>query len=438
MDRIYLDNNATTQIYPEVVEAMLPYLGTVYGNPSSIHSFGLEAKSAIEEARKKIVEFLNAKDTKNIVFTSCGSESNNLAIKGVALANKKYGDHIITSKIEHHAVLEPCNYLAEKFGYKITYLPVDKDGSVDPDDVRKAITNKTILITIMHANNETGTIQPIEEISKISAEYDIPFHTDAVQTAGKLPLDVEKLGVDMLSISGHKLGAPKGIGALYMKMGKTVIKCCAQKRDVLSDLFLEKGAEIQQLIHGGLHERNRRAGTENVPYIVGFAKACEIAAKNLEIENARLSGLRDKLQRGIIESIKSARINGSTKKRLSNTLNVSFEGIEGESIVYRLDKEGIAVSTGSACTTGATEPSHVLSAMGVHPIIAQGSIRFSLGHMNSEKDIDRVLKVLPCIIKNLRDMSPIWVEGVGLVPIENPSDTEKTGFFGSLKKLLPI
>ena len=335
-------------------------------------------------------------------------------------------------------MLEPCNYLAENFGYKITYLPVDKYGLVDPEDVRKAITSKTILISIMHANNETGVIQPIEEISKITAEYDLPFHTDAVQTAGKIPLDVEKLGVDMLSISGHKIGAPKGVGALYMKMGKTSIKCCAQKREVLSDLYLEKGAEIQQLIHGGIHERNRRAGTENVPYIAGFAKACELASKNLESENTRLAGLRDKLQRGILESIKSVRINGSTDKRLSNTLNVSFEGIEGEAIVYRLDKEGIAVSTGSACTAGATEPSHVLAAMGVHPVIAQGSIRFSLGHMNSAEDISRVLEVLPGVVNGLRAMSPIWVEGSGLVPLEEPEEPRKSGFLGVFKKILTI
>lgn len=290
----------------------------------------------------------------------------------------------------------------------------------------------------MHANNETGAIQPIEEIMKVANEYEIPFHTDAVQAAGKLRLDVGKLGVDMLSISGHKFGAPKGIGVLYMKMGKTKIRCCAQKKNVFIDLYLEMGAQLHQLIHGGLHERNRRAGTENIPYIVGLAKACEISSKNLETENARLAKLRDKLQRGILESIQSVRINGSIEKRLSNTLNVSFEGIEGEGIVYSLDKEGIAVSTGSACTAGSTEPSHVLSAMGINPIIAQSSIRFSLGHTNSEKDIDRVLEVLPGIIRRLRAISPIWVEGKGLVPFEIPSEAPKTGFFNTVKKLLPI
>jgi len=388
--KIYLDYNATTPIHPEVLDAMLPYFKNFYGNPSSVHSFGQKTRNAVEDAREKIAKFLGAENPSEIVFTSCGTESNNFAIKGIAFANKDKNCHIITSAIEHHAVLEPCEYLSKKFGVDVTYLPVDKYGIVNPEDIRKSITEKTVLISIMYANNEVGTIQPIEEIAKIAKEKNIIFHTDAVQAAGKISIDVKKLDVDLLSVSGHKLYAPKGIGVLYIK----------------------KGTKLHPLLHGGSHEKNKRAGTENVPYIVGLAKACEIAAINIKDENERILKLRQKLEKGILEKIEYVQINGHTMKRLSNTSNISFNFIEGEGILMSLDLDGFAASTGSACTSGTLEPSHVLSAMGVPPEQAQGSVRFSLGHYTTEKDMDKLLEILPKIVERLRSMSPLWEDRI--------------------------
>lgn len=390
MKKIYLDYNATTPIHPEVLDAMLPYFKDFYGNPSSIHSFGQETRKAVDAAREKIAKFLGAENPSEIIFTSCGTESNNFAIKGIAFENYNKNSHIITSSIEHHAVLEPCEYLSKKFGVDVTYLLVDKYGIVNPEDIRKSITEKTILISIMYANNEVGTIQPIEEIAKIAKEKGIIFHTDAVQSAGKIPIDVKKIGADLLSISGHKIYAPKGIGVLYIK----------------------KGTKLHPLLHGGSHEKNRRAGTENVPYIVGLAKACEIALINMKDENERILKLRRKLEKGILEKVEYTQINGHIMKRLSNTSNISFNFIEGEGILMSLDLDGFAASTGSACTSGALEPSHVLSAMGVSPEKAQGSVRFSLGQYTTEKDIDKLLEVLPKIVGRLRAISPLWEDRI--------------------------
>ena len=384
MRRVYLDHNATTPTHPEVVKAMLPYYEDVFGNASSIHQFGQQARMAIDEAREKVAEFIGAKP-EEIVFTSSGTESDNFAIKGVAYANEEKGRHIITSSIEHHAVLNTCKFLG-KHGFKITYLPVDRYGVVNPDDVRKAITDDTILISIMHANNEVGTIEPIAEIGKIAKEKEIYFHTDAVQSIGKIPINVNELNIDLLSLSGHKLYGPKGIGVLYIR----------------------KGTRIQPLIHGGHHERNRRAGTENVPGIVGLGKAIEIAKLSMEKESIYLTNLRDRLYNGIKEKIDNIYLNGHPVNRLPNTLNLSFEFVEGESIILNLDMKGVAVSSGSACTSGSLEPSHVLKAMGVEPAIAQGSIRFSLGKDNIEEEIDYVIEILPEIIFRLREMSTLY------------------------------
>lgn len=395
MKKVYLDHNATTPTHPEVVKAMLPYYEEVYGNASSIHRFGQEARKAIDEAREKVAGFIGAK-VEEIVFTSGGTEADNFAIKGVAYRNEKKGSptstgrrtggkHIITSAIEHHAVLNPCKYLEEK-GFKVTVLPVDEYGVVNPDDVRKAITNETILITVMYSNNEVGTIEPITEIGRIAKEKGIIFHTDAVQSVGKIRVNVEELNVDLLSLSGHKIYGPKGIGALYIR----------------------KGTRIEPLIVGGHHERNRRAGTENVPGIVGLGKAMETASGDMQEENQRIIHLRDKLWAGIRQRMDSVELNGHPEKRLPNTLNVSFKFVEGESIILNLDMKGIAVSSGSACTSGSLEPSHVLKAMNVEPATAQGSIRFSLGRDNTEDDIGYVLKVLPEIVSRLRKMSPLY------------------------------
>lgn len=384
MRKVYLDHNATTPTHPEVVKAILPYYKEVFGNASSVHQFGQQARKAIDEAREKIANFIGA-SPKEIVFTSGGTEANNLALKGVVYANERKGKHIITSSMEHHAVLNPCKYL-EKKGFKVTYLPVDKYGLVDPEEVRRAITKETILISIIHANNEVGTIEPITEIGKIAKEIGIYFHTDAAQTVGKIPVNVNELNIDLLSLSGHKIYGPKGIGVLYIR----------------------KGTRIQPLIQGGHHEKNRRAGTENVPAIVGLGKAIEIAKATMEKESMRLTNLRNKLCSGIGEKIDYVRLNGHPGKRLPNTLNMSFEFVEGESMILNLDLKGIAVSTGSACTSGSLEPSHVLKAMRVDPAVAQGSIRFSLGKDNTEEDIDYVLEVLPEIVSRLRAMSPLF------------------------------
>jgi cysteine desulfurase len=363
---------------------MLPYFQEKFGNPSTLYSFGQEARRAMEEARELIASFLGAKP-EEIVFTSGGTESNNFALKGIAYANQNRGDHIIVSKIEHHSITEPCKFL-EKQGFKITYLEVDRFGLVDPQDLKKAITPKTILVSIMHANNEIGTIQPIKEISQITKERDIYFHTDAVQTFGHIPFKVDELGVDLLSVSAHKLYGPKGIGALYIR----------------------KGTKIYSFLQGGDQEKKRRASTENVPGIVGFAKAVELSKESLEEEAQRLTFLRDKLIKGILEKIEHVRLNGHPKQRLPNNVNISIEYIEGESMILNLDMEGIACSTGSACTSSSLEPSHVLLAIGLSPELAHGSLRFTLGKYTCSKDIDYLLEVLPSTVKRLRAMSPLY------------------------------
>jgi len=383
MRRIYLDYAATTPTHPEVVKAMLPYFTEEFGNPSSIHSYGQEAKGAIEEARAKVAHLIGARD-EEIVFTSGGTEADNFALKGVAYVSESKGDHIITSSIEHHAVIESCKFL-ERRGFKVTYLPVDGYGLVDPEDVRKAITGKTILISVMHANNEVGTIEPIAEIGKIAQEAGIYFHTDAVQTTGHIPVDVNELGVDLLSISAHKLYGPKGIGALYIR----------------------KGTKLVSFMHGGEQERRRRASTENVPGIAGFGKAVELAQQEMSEEAKRLTYLRDQLIRGLLERIDHTRLNGHPAMRLPNNVNDSVDFVEGESMLLNLDLEGICVSTGSACSSQSLEPSHVLLAMGLSHEQAHGSLRFSLGKWTTGEEIDRVLDVLPRIVAKLRAMSPL-------------------------------
>ncbi len=384
MDRtIYLDYAATTPVRPEVVEAMLPYYTQYWGNPSSIYACGQEARKGLERARGQIAALIGARE-EEIVFTSGGTEADNNAIQGVCFANDAKGNHVITSAIEHHAVLETCRFL-EKRGYKVTYLPVDKYGSVDPDAVKKAITPKTVLISIMHANNEVGTIEPIEEISKIAREAGIYFHTDAVQTTGHIPVKVNDLGVDLLALSAHKFYGPKGVGVLYIR----------------------KGTKLAQLIHGGEQERGRRASTENVAGTVGLGRAAELAGAELEGEMTRITGLRDKLINGVLRGIPMSYLNGHPTKRLPNNTNFSFEYIEGESVLLNLDHEGICVATGSACTSSSAEPSHVLLNCGLPPLQAHGSIRMSLGKWTEEADIDTVLKVLPPIVDKLRQMSPL-------------------------------
>ena len=382
--RIYLDYNSTSPLDPEVLEAMKPYYQAKYGNASSIHSFGREARVAVDEAREKVAGLIGAGEDE-IVFTSGGSEADNFALKGVAYAHQDKGRDIIISAIEHQAVLNTCEYLERK-GFRMSYLPADKYGLVDPGDLKRALTERTVLVSIMLANNETGTIQPIKELAGIARERGVYFHTDAVQAIGKIPVDVEDLGVDLLSLSGHKFYGPKGVGALYIR----------------------KGVKMDPLIHGGHHERHRRAGTENVPGVVGLGKAAESAFREMGRREEHLLHLRDKLEKGIRERIDYVKLNGHPEKRLPNTLNISFEFIEGESLIINLDLKGVAVSTGSACTSGSLEPSHVLLAMGIPPETAQGSIRFSLGKENSEEDIDYVLKVLPEIVDRLRRMSPLY------------------------------
>ncbi|MBL7068645.1 MAG: cysteine desulfurase NifS [Candidatus Omnitrophica bacterium] len=387
MKRVYLDHNATTPTHPDVVRAMQPYYEEIFGNASSVHRFGREARKAVEEARKNLASLLGAKRADEIIFTSGGTESDNFAIKGVARALRDKGNHIITSSVEHLAVHNTCKFL-EKNGYSVTYIPVDKYGIIDLEAFKKSITDETILVTIMYANNETGTVEPLAEITKIAKERGVYLHTDAVQAVGKIDVNVEELGVDLLSLSGHKFCGPKGVGALYVR----------------------RGTKIAPMQIGGHHERNRRAGTENVPAIVGIGKAAELAGKNMAREAARIRDLRDRLQEGIEKSIKEVRLNGHPARRLPNTCNISFEYLEGESIILNLDMEGVAVSTGSACTSGSLEPSHVLISMGVSPQTAQGSIRFSLGRVNTKEDIDYLLKILPPIIERLRKMSPLYKE----------------------------
>jgi len=383
MKPIYLDYAATTPADPAVVQAMIPYFHDAFGNPSAIYSYGQEAKSAIEKARSTIASLIGARD-EEIVFTSGGTEADNYTLKGVAFANQKKGNHIITSAIEHHAVLESCKFLS-KIGFKITYVPVDKYGLVDPDQVKKAITDKTILISVMHANNEVGTIQPIAEIRWIAREAGVYLHTDAVQTAGHIPTDVNELGVDLLSISAHKLYGPKGVGALYIR----------------------KGTKLMTFMHGGGQERGRRASTENVPGIVGFGQAAELAKQTLKTEMGRVTTLRDILITGILNKIDRIHLNGHPVKRLPNNVNISVEFVEGESMCLNMDMAGICASTGSACSSASLEASHVLLAMGLDPVQAHGSLRFTLGKWTTNEEIDKVLEILPRIVTKLRAMSPL-------------------------------
>jgi len=382
MRRVYLDHAATTPTRPDVVKAMLPYFTDAFGNPSSIYSYGQEARGAVEEARAKVAELIGAR-SEEIIFTSGGTEADNYALKGVAYANERKGNHIITTSIEHNAVLEVCRFLGSR-GFKITYLPVDEYGLVDPDDVKRAITGKTILVSIMHANNEVGTIEPVEEIGKIAREAGVYFHTDAVQTVGHIPVNVDALKVDLLAVSAHKFYGPKGVGALYVR----------------------EGTNLVPFIHGGGQEKKHRAGTENVPAIVGLGKAVEFAGREMDKEAERQAYLRDKLIKGLVEKIDHIRLNGHPTKRLPNNVNVIVDFVEGESLLLSLDSEGICASTGSACGMASPEPSHVLLALGVPPEQAHGSLRFTLGRENTETDVERVLEVLPGIVARLRAMSP--------------------------------
>ena len=384
MPEIYLDYNATAPIHPEVLEAMQPYLTEKFGNPSSLHSFGREAKVAVEEAREKVAKLINAHPSE-IYFTSCGSESDNWAIKGILWANKNKGNHIIISKIEHQAVLETCKFLEEN-GYSVTYLDVDKFGMVDPDNLRKSVRKDTVIVSIMHANNEVGTIQPIEELLKIAKERNVVFHTDAVQSIGKISVDVQKLGVDLLSISGHKLYAPKGIGVLFIK----------------------RGTKITSLLQGGNQERSRRAGTENVASIVGLGKACEIAMRDLDEYQDKMKRLSESFLKKILDTIPEVYLNGHPTLRVPNTVNLSFNGCDGESIILGLDLQGVAVSSGSACSIGSLEPSHVLMAMGVPKHLTLGSVRFSFGRFNSMEDVEYVTEILPGIVEKIRNLHPAF------------------------------
>ena len=383
MNRIYMDNAATTPVSPAVLDKMLPYFCECYGNANSIHSTGRDAKKALEAARRQVATALNC-NPQEVYFTSGGSESDNWALKGTAFANRKKGNHIITSAIEHHAILHTCEWL-EKQGFEVTYLPVDEYGLVNPADVEAAITDKTILISIMAANNEIGTIEPIEEIAKIAHAHHVLFHTDAVQAIGAIPIDVQAIGCDMLSLSGHKFHGPKGVGALYIK----------------------QGTRIENFLHGGAQERGRRATTENVAGIVGMGEAIEIATANIPEKAARISALRDRLIDGLT-ALPYVRLNGHRTKRLPGNVNVSVRFIEGEALLLRLDLAGVAASSGSACTSGSLDPSHVLLAIGLPHEIAHGSLRLSLSDNTTQEEVDYVLSVLPGIISQLRDMSPLY------------------------------
>lgn len=377
MEIRYFDNSATTKIKEEVLKEMFPYLSIQYGNPSSIYSIGREAKRAIEEARKKVASLINCKP-EEIYFTSCGSESDNTALKGFANANKNKGKHIITSKIEHPAILNTCESL-EKQGYEITYLDVDKDGFVNLETLKNSIRKDTILISIMFANNEIGTIEPIEEISKIAHKNNIIFHTDAVQAVGNIPIDVQKMGIDMLSLSGHKIYAPKGVGALYVK----------------------KGIEFERFIDGGHQEKNKRAGTENVAQIVGIGKATQIAKKNLKEYQNKLKKLRDYCLKEIKNNIPNVYINGTMEKRLPGNINISFKGIDSNELLFKLDEFGICASGGSACSSGDNNPSHVLTAIGVPNELAKGAIRFTFGDFNTKEDVDYLINVLKKLVVSI-------------------------------------
>ena len=380
---VYMDHAATTPVRPEVVEAMLPYFSERFGNPSSLYALAREAKEAVEEARGRVAAAIGGRP-EEVFFTSGGTESDNWAVKGVAAALRKRGDHIITSAIEHHAVLHPCEVL-EKQGYRVTYLPVDEFGRVNPGAVEDAVTDRTILVSVMAANNEIGTVQPVAEIGRIAHDHGVLFHTDAVQAVGAVPIDVDAMGIDLLSLSAHKFYGPKGIGALYIR----------------------RGTRIATFMDGGAQERGRRAGTENVPGIVGLGRAIELAVGEMPRSSARIATMRDRMIRGILDAIPDTRLNGHPTERLPNNVNVAFRYVEGESILLLLDSLGIAASTGSACTSASLEPSHVLTACGLPPEHAHGSLRLTLGPGNTEDDADYVLSVLPGVIERLRQMSPL-------------------------------
>jgi len=380
MQRIYLDNNATTPVLPEVFEAMRPYFGEQFGNASSIHHHGQQTRAAVEDARESVATLLRCRASE-IVFTSGGTEADNLAIAGMVGA----GDHVITSSIEHHAVLLACKHM-EEIGAEVTVLPVDGRCLVDPEDVRRALRPNTKLISVMMANNETGVLQPLEEIGRIAAEAGICFHTDAVQAAGKVEIDVRRIGCDVLSVSGHKMHAPQGVGALCVR----------------------KGLRLQPLFFGGRHERSRRAGTENVPGIVGLGKAAQIAKETLDRGDKKMAAMRDRLQQGILAQVEDAKVNGDGAARVPNTCNIHFDHIDGEAMVIALDLKGLAVSTGAACSSGALEPSHVLVAMGLRPDQARASIRFSLGKQTVAEDIDIALALVPETVARLRELSPTY------------------------------
>jgi cysteine desulfurase len=383
---IYMDNNATTAVRPEVLDAMLPFYREQFGNPSSVHWAGRAVSGAVEKAREQVAKLINCSPAE-VVFISCGSEGDNMAIKGTAAALAEKGKHIITTTVEHPAVLETCRFL-EKQGYSVTYLPVDRDGMLDLQQLEAAITDQTILISVMWANNETGNIYPIEEIGAIARKHKVRFHTDAVQAVGKLAVDVQRAGVDLLVLSGHKIGAPKGVGAIYIR----------------------KGTRMLPLVHGGHQERSRRAGTHNVAGIVGLGLACELAGSEIDSYAASVGALRDRLEAGIKAAIPEIKLNGhpDPARRLANTLNVSFAYIEGESLLLNFDMKGIAASSGSACTSGSLEPSHVMGAMCVDVVLAHSSTRFSLGRDNTVEDVDYILEVLPPIVQRLREMSPLY------------------------------
>ncbi len=381
MRRVYLDNNATTPVLPEVLEAMRPYFGEHFGNASSIHHHGQETRAAVERARESVANLLGCRPAE-VVFTSGGTEADNLAIFGLV----QPGDHVVTSTIEHHAVLNSCKHLQQK-GIEVTFVPVDGRCLVDPDDVRRALRPNTKLVTIMMANNETGVLQPLEEIGRICAEVDVYFHTDAVQAASKVPIRVKDIGCDLLSISGHKIHAPQGVGALYVR----------------------KGTTLEPRFFGGSHERSRRAGTENVPGIVGLGKAAQLALQNLENGlQLAIAALRDRLEIAILERVEGAGVNGGGAPRVPNTANIYFDYIEGEALVIALDLKGLAVSTGAACSSGAIEPSHVLTAMGLRPERARASLRFSLGKQNAADDVDFSIQLVPASVARLRELSPLY------------------------------
>lgn len=381
---VYMDHAATTYTKPEVLQEMLPYFTQYFGNPSSIYSFARQSKKAIEEARDKVAKAIGAKSDE-IFFTAGGSEADNWSLKGVAFGNRNKGNHIITTKIEHHALLHTCEYL-QKNGFEVTYLDVDEFGMISLEELKKSITDKTILISIMFANNEIGTVQPIAEIGKIAKERGVYFHTDAVQAIGNIEIDVKEMNIDMLSLAAHKFYGPKGIGALYIR----------------------KGVKLDNLIHGGGQERKKRAGTENLPGIVGLGKAIELATADIAGHNLKIVAQRDRLLKGIIDRIPNTKLNGHGVKRLPGNINVSFEFIEGESLLLLLDHAGVCGSTGSACSSGSLDPSHVLLSIGLPHEMAHGSLRLSLGDLTKDEDIDYVLEVLPNIVQKLRDMSPLY------------------------------